>query len=932
VPPKAYNPFTSRLLHVVDEIPICRTSSPRSSGQHRPLAKVIEQTGIKRKAVSVKPPIAVDKGPLLSSRVAGETTMAALAPIDRKDPRYVRIVQISDLHFSEQTKYPRRPPSDGPAPGDLAPDAFLTKLVDDIAKQQPDVICVTGDVADSKLLDAVKENTLGFFDRWLSRKETPRDYVTVLRKTFNDARRFFEYVCEEVKIDPATSLFVIPGNHDYRPQGLLAEDPERVRIFGECFAPYMESRRLLFRTVDAGAIGVTLVCIDSNRDKTAAPLATGAITENEFLKFDFFRRADKVWGEAGIRGAATFGICLVHHHPLPVVPAENYRELKNNAGVIETLRDTYRHLTGVQTTLLKNAGAFLCAAADAKVDLVLHGHDHKAWFSELRYPRTDDEHRLFVAAAGSAGVQTEGAYSYNVASLLRDGRIRLENRRLDTGQQYAGGTSFPVYTPGQYRAIRHEKARATIRKKPLTAKYLAGTGITHGGALKAERVGRLTQLKSNGNAEITRQYEKLEAQVPNVRQLPLTSTTPGYVGMIGALKIEQTHTGGRRYDIRHKESTSDAASKTITHMLEFDPPLEPNYPVTFSVSYLLCNGYDFVQELRRGRVSTDQQERTPDGCEAVARTSQMIFADRVSETVMFPPGWMPQEAPRVRAYDDAGTVDSAEQDYCDQWLHYFTDSKLAAETSGFVSWTLDLPMPDIIYEISWKLWPKAELEKQKGYSEASLERLKRIAQREAWGPEVTRKLQDLLLKLRAEFSNELEGLDGSLMDERTELSLFVVRHEDCARPGKPSSMKVVLVRRAHLEASDGPRITLDRMEAGVGIAGQAFRSDWPVCDASAGKSGLYKMVQGQDTVHEFLLGIALPAKKAGEAGRHGTAPCYGVLCVGSFSPGHSLMQLDHESVKGKAAKALLIDRVIGWFAQETLEVLSGVPSREDRSS
>jgi hypothetical protein len=73
--------------------------------------------------------------------------------------------------------------------------------------------------------------------------------------------------------------------------------------------------------------------------------------------------------------------------------------------------------------------------------------------------------------------------------------------------------------------------------------------------------------------------------------------------------------------------------------LEFSPSLEPGFSVTFEISYLLCNGYEFVTEYRRARQVAESKVGTLDGWESINNRARAIFPDRFTETVIFPPEW-----------------------------------------------------------------------------------------------------------------------------------------------------------------------------------------------------------------------------------------------------------------------------------------------------
>src|SRR5712664_4742446 len=64
----------------------------------------------------------------------------------RKHPKYVTIAHISDLHFNSSTQFP---------PADNS-NVHLIKLIRNLKDHQPDLLCVTGDIADNTWRDSLK--------------------------------------------------------------------------------------------------------------------------------------------------------------------------------------------------------------------------------------------------------------------------------------------------------------------------------------------------------------------------------------------------------------------------------------------------------------------------------------------------------------------------------------------------------------------------------------------------------------------------------------------------------------------------------------------------------------------------------------------------------------------------------------------------------
>ena len=824
--------------------------------------------------------------------------------IGRHDARYVKIAHVSDLHFSPKTAFP----------GEESPEGHLQGLAEDLALERPDLLCVTGDVLDSALIDALRSS----FDRVVSKvtRSRVRSWKELCRETFGRARSFFEHLCSGAGIDPAAGLFVIPGNHDYRVQGFNAQDPDLIETFNDVFGPYFRGARLVLPAEDdddGPPIAVTVAVLDSNADAAPLALATGALTEKEFRRFAIFAAPPDAAASAS--GGSSFRVCLLHHHPLPVVAAETFREAAADPGLRENIDAWYRVATGPQTSLLKNAGAFLWAAAEHSVDLVLHGHEHHAWVSELRYPRARHTHRLLVAAAASAGSEAAGAFGYNVATLDVDGRVVITQKVLERNlRRYEVLRSYPDYSDSDLRSLRYEKAVAALREEGRRAAALVVGGPRPGG-LRAARIAQVNRLGADGNVRITRRFEDLEAMDGSIRVLPLTVLSPGYTGLGSIPRV-------RRLDRQPSRITphvdTQANPQAMQVQLEFDPPLQPGSPVSFEVSYQLCNAFHFVEEYRRARPPVAADKDPMDGCELVSTKSRMIIARRASQTVVFPAHWSPPEPPQVRVYDSSGRTDRIEQAYGERSLQYIEGERLA-------TLAVDLPLPNTTYEISWRLRPRARHD-QVAYGELVNARVRRLEALK-WTETRAAAAQALLENFRTLFRSRLPGQDIALVDDATEISLFLADARSVGTPERPAT-SVLLVRRAYLPLPSGLDYFREDIPAGVGIVGQAFRSERVVVDTSEGRSGFYKMLPGQQQPHRLLGAIPIPVPMASGPGRPHVAkqrrPSYAVLCLGTFEAGTGLEQLEESSELGDAVTACLVDWVVGHFNAELFESLTGV--------
>ena len=123
----------------------------------------------------------------------------------------LRILHISDLHIQATTNFR----SDRPWP----------QLRTVTAEIHPDLIVATGDIADRPFFEHVREQGRNVWSRvsgWFSSDSTERAWDAGLADTLTRSREYLHSLCEAAGLDRTTRLRVIPGNHDYRVQGLLS--------------------------------------------------------------------------------------------------------------------------------------------------------------------------------------------------------------------------------------------------------------------------------------------------------------------------------------------------------------------------------------------------------------------------------------------------------------------------------------------------------------------------------------------------------------------------------------------------------------------------------------------------------------------------------------------------------------------------------------
>jgi len=209
-------------------------------------------------------------------------------------------------------------------------------------------------------------------------------------KNVSAAKEWLNALASDCAVTP-NRLLIIPGNHDYGYWGSFGVSFLTGRPFRSAFKDKAHTKVVTF--LDEKII---FIHIDSN--PTFLDLARGHVSSRTIRKL--VRELNAVPPE--IRETST-KIALIHHHCLPVY---------NEQGV-----DRY--------LLLKNSSAVIEFFADYHVNLVLHGHKHRATHSLLSIGGVDVPNRVVeVLAAGTAMKRNdfEGrGHNFNLISIDSSG-------------------------------------------------------------------------------------------------------------------------------------------------------------------------------------------------------------------------------------------------------------------------------------------------------------------------------------------------------------------------------------------------------------------------------------------------------------------------------------------------------------------------------
>lgn len=811
--------------------------------------------------------------------------------LTRRDSKRVVIAHISDLHFTAETRFPelqspekRNAPEEKNAPM-TGGETHLRTLVADIAEQKPDLLAVTGDIADNPFAERLRE----LFALTRTENSEAAIWSDSLGATFKRAKRFFEDICLSCNINPL-ALFVIPGNHDCRLQGTYSGGwlgqkryyaKAAAEAFSTTFATYWSKQDSTIFFSDPGngtPIVLRIACLDSNDSDAYLNFATGGVSQIDLESIDRLKVANGAPKEATL-----FRICLVHHHPLPVVTAEVVRDDKTQRSFVDRVKNLVTTLTGEQTNIFKNGGTFLFKCLNNEVDLVIHGHQHRPWFSNIQYPARSNK-RLLVAAAPSAGVKVDGSYGYCLYKLDNAGNIEVCERKISTAPvDVSPATHFFVYENDE---LRRSRRRNLVER--LEDQVISDLGSRYGVAT-ADKVTREVQIYEDGNTRMTYTYEGLVPRGSDTLELlPMRTVAPGaFFGLVSpAIKI--LHDRDNYY--QQPEWKTLKREKGIVGNILFTPELHFEHPISLQIEFLLCNTVQFVQEYQRAT------SKNSIGHEYHSAVSRSVYPTVARDVVTFPLKLTPKGSPRPHVSRNDEPPDILETEHASHTLNYSPER-------GIISLLVREPLPDYRYQVSWDLLPEVEFNSM-FYTDAGVERFRLLAQ----PAPPTDELKTALVSALTAFRDRLtRAKTPSVLDNQTEVSLHiaVVKQSDDFR-----CKKVQLHRFAGLNSGGSG---LNSFVPGEGIAGQAFRSRQPLFFRKGTQQGCqFYVVRESEKIHSLLYCIPLPVIPQQRA----RVPVYGVLSVGSYADQSTLDDLGKDAIG-----AFFTDLVMGMLNQQIQRIL-----------
>jgi 3',5'-cyclic AMP phosphodiesterase CpdA len=357
-------------------------------------------------------------------------------------PHIATLLHISDLHLVEDlTEEGRALWIKGPDTHSYAKlEAFSATLfeIQKIRERQIDIVILTGDVTTEGSPEALRSAL-----------------------EFIEAEDIYRYVPQRRVLRglgaKTVNRIVIPGNHDrygghYKPipqqsgNILLEEIFESSRKYPFVVAYQREATELESRASDASANSPAVIffVIDSTLVQPSRwdfynKTARGRIEVGECSSIKELAARIRATGEVLDLSGKTIHVnyddsvrvALLHHHP--VLPHEI-----DEAGISAYARSLRKIKAGL--TLMENSKAFIDACFDARIDLVLFGHQHREYEVVLgrKGTRLKLPHSMRFFCCPSTTQYSEQKNGFNLIDLYTD-RVQVDYYRW-TAPQVATGS------------------------------------------------------------------------------------------------------------------------------------------------------------------------------------------------------------------------------------------------------------------------------------------------------------------------------------------------------------------------------------------------------------------------------------------------------------------------------------------------------------
>lgn len=296
-----------------------------------------------------------------------------------------RIVHISDLHCKSSREW----------------ESSFDMLMDDVARNNPDLILITGDIVNNPF-----------------------------KKSFVLFKNKLEAFCSDNDIDMDLDVVIVPGNHDFKFIGNL-------RLF--------KSSKLkdIIKFSEDKALGIFekhgVAIFPYNSIPSTEPfLATGKINKKEISKNR--KIIDALEKKYGDLYSECLKIALLHHHPIPIASSDSGKLTSHDS-----------------LMLLANAGTFMREITALKVDIIMHGHKHHNHVSRIKYNvGGGDETEVTVISAGS-GCIAKPKKQYNLIQ-ISPSRVTLVSKIAEHEGGFMPGDPIDILPYDKIREIEYRSS------------------------------------------------------------------------------------------------------------------------------------------------------------------------------------------------------------------------------------------------------------------------------------------------------------------------------------------------------------------------------------------------------------------------------------------------------------------------------------------
>ncbi|MBF0591448.1 MAG: metallophosphoesterase [Nitrospirae bacterium] len=590
-------------------------------------------------------------------------------------------------------------------------------------------------------------------------------------------------------------VFVIPGNHDLRTQGMFIEDnpiiqivakmltevatqidtkltrfikvfsaikeifarkntkntkeEEAIKLFEEIFTGYKTE------TDKLSAHKLLIGCFNSNRTHKDYDFSKGFVAREDFNSFNNYMQTKFTDDRERLKYKK---IALLHHHPMPISVSETE----------SSLRESYES----SFLILANSATFMSEMLKNNITLILHGHKHFSGFSKTSFlvdPAFEIRRTIGVISAGSVSPE-EKTLSYNIIEYYDSGEVILNIKEASGAGNFYSKPPVKIFTYEEVRQntfIECMNIFNTISEKTsfhFTIEQPGGDRI-----LRVIREGIITHK---------------EDKITEIQGL--TSTTNGLLG--GPHKIIKGNVTWKPIGGVEKDESIHKYMQRWEIIFDF-PLRKGGKPIEYEIESKVPNSFSFSKEERvwdlRSQGVPDDDERLK---EPIKENMSLGIMDHGYKNlflqVKFPDRFKPAKVDVIvkeKLDKNEYRINNDEQEYCRNKLSYF-------EEANTVTLFVDNTLIDHKYIIEWDL-PEKET-----YSNINLHQLD-VARKIQEGlrklrnnPKCPYKLSidDLLLKLKNAIVKYIEHIeDSSLGDQNSfELSILVLNEESHKEPYK----------------------------------------------------------------------------------------------------------------------------------------------------